>query len=69
MKEETDAHSSDPEEVTKTIYFLCSDQPSYINGSEIHIISTNQVFKPYSTARIIISTRTTVALASCLGQV
>ena len=26
-----------PEEVAKTIYFLCSDQSSYVTGSEIHI--------------------------------
>ena len=25
------------EEVANTIYFLCSDQSSYLNGSEIHI--------------------------------
>jgi len=27
----------DPTEVAKTIYFLCSDAASYINGAEIHI--------------------------------
>jgi NAD(P)-dependent dehydrogenase (short-subunit alcohol dehydrogenase family) len=26
-----------PEEVAKTIYFLCTDQSSYVTGSEIHI--------------------------------
>ncbi|MGH6736366.1 MAG: SDR family NAD(P)-dependent oxidoreductase [Methyloceanibacter sp.] len=26
-----------PEEVAKVIYFLCSDQSSYINGAELHI--------------------------------
>ena len=26
-----------PEEVARTIYFLCTDQSSYINGAEIHI--------------------------------
>jgi NAD(P)-dependent dehydrogenase (short-subunit alcohol dehydrogenase family) len=26
-----------PEEVAKAIYFLCSDQSSYINGAELHI--------------------------------
>lgn len=26
-----------PEEVAKTIYFLCTDQSGYVNGAEIHI--------------------------------
>ena len=26
-----------PEEVAKAIYFLCTDQSSYINGAELHI--------------------------------
>ena len=26
-----------PAEVASTIYFLCSDASSYINGAEIHI--------------------------------
>ena len=26
-----------PEEVAKAIYFLCTDQSSYINGDELHI--------------------------------
>jgi NAD(P)-dependent dehydrogenase (short-subunit alcohol dehydrogenase family) len=27
----------EPEEVAKAIYFLCSDQASYVNGTELHI--------------------------------
>jgi NAD(P)-dependent dehydrogenase (short-subunit alcohol dehydrogenase family) len=27
----------EPEEVAKAIYFLCTDQSSYVNGAEIHI--------------------------------
>jgi len=27
----------DPEEVAKAIYFLCTDQSSYVNGTELHI--------------------------------
>ena len=26
-----------PEKVAKAIYFLCTDQSSYINGAELHI--------------------------------
>ena len=26
-----------PEEVAKAIYFLCTDQSSYISGAELHI--------------------------------
>ena len=26
-----------PEEVAKAIYFLCTDQSSYVHGAEIHI--------------------------------
>ena len=26
-----------PEEVAKAIYFLCTEQSSYINGAELHI--------------------------------
>lgn len=26
-----------PEEVARTIYYLCTDQSSYVNGSEIHV--------------------------------
>jgi NAD(P)-dependent dehydrogenase (short-subunit alcohol dehydrogenase family) len=26
-----------PEEVAKAIYFLCTDQSSYVNGAELHI--------------------------------
>jgi NAD(P)-dependent dehydrogenase (short-subunit alcohol dehydrogenase family) len=27
----------EPEEVAKAIYFLCSDQSSYVSGTELHI--------------------------------
>ena len=27
----------EPEEVAKAIYFLCTDQSSYVNGAELHI--------------------------------
>jgi NAD(P)-dependent dehydrogenase (short-subunit alcohol dehydrogenase family) len=26
-----------PEEVASLVYYLCSEQASYINGSEIHV--------------------------------
>ena len=37
-----------PEEVTKAIYFLCTEQSSYINGAELHINAGNMC-KPTTT--------------------
>ena len=30
-----------PEEVAKAIYFLCTEQSSYINGAELHIMAAS----------------------------
>lgn len=38
VKEQIPMHRlGEPEEVAKAIYFLCTDQSSYVNGAELHI--------------------------------